>query len=126
MVFPWKNLSRICIRILGTGSEKLKMKSLFVRDTFFPSAIIERNKLHSYFRSSESFETFKKCILMLIRPKPNTIYNINNSFRIKNKASYETKNTNWSPKSIDIAFKILWIRCAIAIITILPRFFFLS
>ena len=43
--------------------------------TFFPSAIIEWNKLDWNIKNPESIETFKKRTLSFIRPSPNNTFN---------------------------------------------------
>ena len=65
-----------------------KIPSIFVKHDYFknsvfPSPIIEWNKLDCYIKNSDSFGIFKKIILELIRPKPNSIFNTHNPLRIK-------------------------------------------
>ena len=65
-----------------------KIPSIFVKhdyfkNSFFPSAIIEWNKLDCYTKNSDSFAIFKKRILEFIRPKPNIIFNIHNPLGIR-------------------------------------------
>ena len=55
----------------------------YFKNSFFPSAISEWNKLDSYIINAESFEVFKKRFLKLIRPLPNSIFNIHNPLGIK-------------------------------------------
>ena len=50
---------------------------------FFPSAVLEWNKLDSFIRNSETFMLIKKRILEFIRPKANSIFNIHNPMGIK-------------------------------------------
>ena len=50
----------------------------FAKNSFFPSAITEWNKLDCYIRNADSFKVFKKRLLSFIRPVPNSIYNIHN------------------------------------------------
>ena len=54
-----------------------------VQNYFFPSAIKEWNKLDVSIRKSESLMLFKKHLLEFIRPKPNSIFDINNPIGIK-------------------------------------------
>ena len=49
------------------------------KNLFFPSPIIEWNKLAPDLRISDSFSAFKKNILNFIRPSPNSIFNCHNS-----------------------------------------------
>ena len=55
----------------------------YFKNTFYPSAVLEWNKLDSFIRTSETFMLFKKRILKFIRPKPNSIFNIHNPVGIK-------------------------------------------
>ena len=59
------------------------MKHDFFKKTFFPSAIIEWNKLDWKIKNSESIETSKKIILSFIRPSRNSTFNCHNPKRIK-------------------------------------------
>ena len=54
----------------------LLLSNMIISRIFFPSAIIEWNKLDCYIKNSDSFAIFKKRILEFIRPKPNSIFNI--------------------------------------------------
>ena len=58
IVFPW-----------------LKLNNLF-KNTFFPSAIIELNKLDPTIRNAESFGIFKSNILRFIRPTPKSFLTV--------------------------------------------------
>ena len=55
----------------------------YLKNSFFPSAITEWNKLDCYIRSADSFKVFKKRLLSFIRPMPNSIYNIYNPLGVK-------------------------------------------
>ena len=55
----------------------------YFKNSFFPSAIKEWNKLDVSIRKSESLMLFKKHLLEFIRPKPNSIFDINNPIGIK-------------------------------------------
>ena len=59
------------------------VKHDYFKNSFFPSAIIEWNILDCYTGKENSFEAFKKRILSLIRPMPNSIYNIHNPLEIR-------------------------------------------
>ena len=59
------------------------MKHDFFKNTFFPSAIIEWNKLDWEIKKSESIVTFKKRILSFIRPSANSALNRHNPRGIK-------------------------------------------
>ena len=53
----------------------VKIKHIFFRNTFFPSAIIEWNKLDPVIRNAESLGIFKSNILQFIRPTPRGFFN---------------------------------------------------
>ena len=55
----------------------------YFKNSFFPSAITEWNKLNCYIRSTDSFKVFKKLLLSFVRPMPNSIYNIHNPLGFK-------------------------------------------
>ena len=59
------------------------MKHDYFKNSFFPSAIIEWNKLDCYISNADSFEVFQKRILSFFRSIPNSIYNIHNPLGIK-------------------------------------------
>ena len=59
------------------------VKHEYFRNSFFPSAVIEWNKLDNNIRNSESVSAFKKQILKLIRPSPNSTFNAHNPHGIK-------------------------------------------
>ena len=52
-------------------------------DNFFPSTIIERNKLDWKIKNSERIKTFKKRMLSFFRPSPNSTFNYYNPKGIK-------------------------------------------
>ena len=51
------------------------MKHDFFESTFFPSTIIEWNKLDWKIKGFESIEAFKRIILSFITPSPNSAFN---------------------------------------------------
>ena len=55
----------------------------YFKNSFFPSAITEWNKLDGFISNADSLEIFKKRILDFIRPSPNSIFNIHNPLGIK-------------------------------------------
>ena len=59
------------------------MRHDFLKKSFFPSTVIEWNKIEKNIRKSESFNIFKKSILKFIRPSPNRVYNCHNPKGIK-------------------------------------------
>ena len=61
----------------------LKQYTLFLKSSFFPSTIIEWNKLDHNIRNSSSFNNFRKSILKFIRPSANSFFNCHNPKGIK-------------------------------------------
>ena len=59
-----------------------KVKYNFFRNSFFPSAVIEWNKLDLNIRISESLNLFKKTLLNFIRPSESTVFNCHNLKRL--------------------------------------------
>ena len=59
------------------------VKHEYFRNSFFPSTVIEWNKLDNNIRNSESVSAFKKQILKFIRPSPNSRFNVHNPHGIK-------------------------------------------
>ena len=52
-------------------------------NSFFPSAVIEWNKLDSRLRKAKSFTDFKKNVLSFIRPKSNSVFDCSSSKGLK-------------------------------------------
>ena len=61
----------------------INVKHDIFKNTFFPSTIIEWNKLDWEIKNSESIVTFKKRILSFIRPSANSTFNCHNPRGIK-------------------------------------------
>ena len=61
----------------------INVKQDFFKNTYFPSTIIEWNKLDLKIKNSESIEAFKKRILPFIRSSPNSTFNCHNPKEIK-------------------------------------------
>ena len=61
----------------------INVKHDFFKNTFFPSTIIEWNKLDWKIKNFDIIETFKKRILSFIRPSPNGTFNCHNPKGIK-------------------------------------------
>ena len=55
----------------------------FFKNSFFPSTIIEWNKLDPGFRKADSLSLFKTNILKFIRPSSNPVYNCHNPKGLK-------------------------------------------
>ena len=60
----------------------LRTNHNFFKNSFFPSVIIEWNKLDLEIRNSENLLTFKNKILSFIRPCSNSIYGINDALGV--------------------------------------------
>ena len=58
-------------------------KHNFFKNSFFPSTVIEWNKLDPNLRSAASLSVFKKNLLKFIRPSPNSVFNCHNCKGIK-------------------------------------------
>ena len=56
----------------------LKQDTLFLKNSFFPSTIIEWNKLDHNIRNSSSFNIFSKSILKFIRQSANSFFDCHN------------------------------------------------
>ena len=61
----------------------IKVKHDYFKNSFFPSAISEWNKLDLNIRNSASLNAFKKKLLNFIRPCANSIFDIHNPLGIK-------------------------------------------
>ena len=59
------------------------VKHDYFKNSFFPSTVIEWNKLDSNIRNSESLALFKKCILAFIRPFTNSTFQYHNPKGLK-------------------------------------------
>ena len=66
----------------------MNVKHNFFKNSFFPSTIIEWNKLDPEIRNSASFYSFKENILTFIRPAPNSIFQCHNPKGIKYSHDY--------------------------------------
>ena len=55
----------------------------YFKNSFFPSAITEWNKLDCYIRNADLFKVFEKYLLNFIRPMLNSIYNIHDPLGVK-------------------------------------------
>ena len=76
-------------KVLSTRTTRNDNNPLFnvehecFRNSFFPSTVIEWNKLDNNIRNSESVSAFKKQILKFIRPSANSTFNVHNPHGIK-------------------------------------------
>ena len=55
----------------------------YLKNSFFPSAVTEWNKLDCYIGNADSFKVFKKHLLSFIKPMSNSIYSIHNHLGVK-------------------------------------------
>ena len=62
---------------------QFKVKHNFFRNSFFPSAVIEWNKLDLNIRNLESLNIFKKMLLKFIRPSGSSVFNCHNLRGVK-------------------------------------------
>ena len=62
---------------------QFKVKHNFFKNSFFPSVVIEWNKLDLNIRDSENLFIFKKKLLKFIRPSGNSVFKCHNPKRIK-------------------------------------------
>ena len=60
------------------NNPQFKIKHNIFRNSFFPFAIIEWNKLDPNIRKSESLNIFKKIILQFILPSGGSVFNVHN------------------------------------------------
>ena len=61
----------------------IKARSDFFRNSFFPSAITEWNKLDRDIRNSDSLNVFKLSLLKFVRPVANSVFEINDAYGLK-------------------------------------------
>ena len=59
------------------------VKHEYFQNSFFPSIVIEWNKLDNDIQHLELVSAFKKQILQFIRPRPNSTFNMHNHHGIK-------------------------------------------
>ena len=69
---------RACITRNNDKLPRFKVKHNYFKNSFFPSTVIEWNKLDLNIRNSESLIGFKGKILKFIRPSENSIFFCNN------------------------------------------------
>ena len=77
------NFNRVHNTRLSYNIPPIKVRHDYFKNSFFPSAITEWNKLDLNIRNSASLNTFKKKLLNFIRPCANSIFDIHNSLGIK-------------------------------------------
>ena len=76
LTFSYATRNVDCIPLIET-------KHTFFKNTFFPSAIIEWNKLDLAIRNAESLGIFKSNILKFFRPTPRSFFNCYNHKEIR-------------------------------------------
>ena len=77
------NFNRVHNTRLSYNIPTIKVKHDYFKNSFFPSAISEWNKLDLNIRNSASLNAFKKKLLNFIRPCSNSIFDIHNPLGIK-------------------------------------------
>ena len=77
------NFNRVHNTRLSYSIPAIKVRHDYFKNSFFPSAISEWNKLDLNIRNSASLNAFKKKLLNFIRPCANSIFNIHNPLEIK-------------------------------------------
>ena len=60
-----------------------KVNNNFFQNSFFPSAVIEWNKLDLNIRKSETLNIFKKTLLNFMHPSGSTVFNCHNPKGVK-------------------------------------------
>ena len=73
------NFNRVHNTRLSYNIPPIKVRHDYFKNSFFPSAISEWNKLDLNIRNSASLNTFKKKLLNFIQPCANSIFDIHNS-----------------------------------------------
>ena len=91
-----------------------KVRHDFFKNSFFPSTVIEWNKIYKNIRKSESLNIFKKSNLEFIRPFQNRVYNCHNPKGIKLLTRLRVGLSHVVNRSLGTVFRILLIRYAIA------------
>ena len=66
-----------------TNIPLFKTNHIFLKNSFFPSTIIEWNNLDPKLRNSDTYGTFKNTILKFLRPSPNSVFKCHNPQGIK-------------------------------------------
>ena len=77
------NFNRVHNTRLSYNIPTIKVKHDYFKNSFFPSAISEWNKLDLNIRNPASLDAFKKKLLNSIRPCSNSIFDIHNPLGIK-------------------------------------------
>ena len=77
------NFNRVHNTRLSYNIPAIKVKHNYFKNSFFPSAISEWNKLDLNIRNSASLNAFKKKLLNFLRPCSNSIFDIHSPLGIK-------------------------------------------
>ena len=77
------NFNRVHNTRLSYNIPPIKVRHDYFKNSFFPSAITEWNKLDLNIGNSASLNTFKKKLLNFIRPCANSIFDIHNPLGFK-------------------------------------------
>ena len=74
---------RPCSTRNANNIPRFKVRHNFFQNSFFPSVVIEWNKLDQNIRNSENLFIFKKKLLKFIRPSGNSVFRCHNPEGIK-------------------------------------------
>ena len=103
------NFNRVHNTRLSYNIPPIKVRHDYFKNSFFPSAITEWNKLDLNIRNSASLNTFKKKLLNFIRPCANSIFDIHNPLGIKLLTRLGLGLSHFHQHKFRHCFKILWI-----------------
>ena len=92
-----------------------KTRHTFLKNAFFPSTIIEWNKLDHNIRNSNSFNIFRKSILKFIRLSGNSFFNCHNPRGIKFIKRLRLGLGHLWSTNANIVLKILWTRSVVVV-----------
>ena len=99
------NLTRDRIKFIKTRSIKIKTRSDFFRNPFFPSTINKWNKLDRDICNSDSLNVFKFSLLKFVRPVASSIFEINNPYDLKLLIRLRLGLSHLRYHKLDIIFK---------------------
>ena len=90
-----------------------KVRHDLFKNSFFPSTVIEWNKINENIRKSERLNIFKKSILKFIQPSQNRVYNCHNPKGIKLLTRLRVGLSHLRERNLSTVFRTLLIRHAI-------------
>ena len=119
--FRWK-CPKYLFDIIPTNISLFRVKHNFFQNPFFPSAVIEWNKLNLNIHNSERLKIFKEILLNFIRPSGSTIFICHNPKGVTLLTRLRLIWVIFVSRSSNIVFKILLTQSA-AVVMILKRRF---